>query len=121
MGCDYVISKMLYVHYCNSGEKMDGEMDTKFFVIELSRIGAYFVDDFFDIYDPDYEAKLRENEAKQLTPNMQPIVLYEDGRFKTALYESKYKQMIETEMSVYDTQWSDIIKVVKMEERYRRY
>jgi len=35
-------------------------------------------------------------------------------------YEDKYKQLIENEITRYHKHWTDIIKIVKVEERYER-
>jgi hypothetical protein len=110
MGCDYIIERILRVYYTHKD----------YFVIQLSRVGGYYVDDYFDIYDPDYAAKILENERKQLIPQMSPIVIYEDSRFKTPQYANKYKMLVEDELAEYDKQWSDIVKIVKVEERYKR-
>jgi len=109
MGCDYYIEKVLHIYYNN----------IDYFPIELCRDkGDYYYD--FDIDDIDYEKKINEYKKNILTSQIEPIILYDNNRFKKISYEIKYKQLIENKINIYHKKWDDIIKIIKVEERYER-
>ena len=110
MGCDYYIAKVLYI-YC----KYDN-----YYPIELYRDrGDYYYD--FDTDDKDYATKVMEYKKKVLTPEIPPIVLYDNGRFRNIECAIKYTELVTNEiLQCYNKTWNDIMKIVKVEERYER-
>lgn len=105
MGCDYYIVKALYIYYNN-----------KYLDIELSREKGYYYYDF-DSDDEDYDTKINEYIRKHLTPNMKPIILYNDNNFIQESYKQKYKNMILDEIKKYNIEWSEITQIKKIEYR----
>lgn len=109
MGCDYYIVKNLHIYY-NDNTKSSVE-------IERDR-GYYYYD--IDEDELDYEMKMEEYVQNMLTPKMKPIILYGDGGFVNIKYESKYKTLIEYEITKKNKKWEDIVKIIKVESRYER-
>jgi len=109
MSCDYYyITKVLYI-YC----KYDN-----YYTIEIYRNRRdYYYD--FDIDDKDYATKVIEYKEKMLTPGIPPIVVYDNGTFKNIHYAKKYALLVTKEIAQQHKTWKDIVKIVKVEERFR--
>jgi len=110
MGCDYYILKFLRIHYS----------DVDYLEIELGRERGYYDDLQFDEDADDYEEKVNEHIKEVLTPKEAPITIYINNSFNKSSCESKYKTLIEDELNDHDKQRSDVIKVIKVEERRER-
>ena len=109
MGCDYYIQKVLRIYFEDD--------DYLCFVIGTER--GYYM----NIYDEDeeeYETKLNEYLKECLTPKMEPIILYNNGAFNKSTYETKYKSIVENFMKDCGKVFSDITKIIKVEDRYER-
>lgn len=109
MGCDYYIAKVLYIYYKNND----------YLPIELYRDGGDYLFDF-DIDDIDYEKKISEYKDNILTSRFDPIIIYDNYNFRNNTFENKYKLLIEKHITKYNIKWSDIRKIIKVEERYER-
>jgi hypothetical protein len=109
MGCDYYITKVLYSYF----------YDDSHYRIVLETDRCYYSWSY-DEDEIDYEKKVSEYKKRVLTPVMNPIVIYEDHRFKTETLETKYKKLIEDELSEMGKKWDKIVQIVKEEERYER-
>lgn len=109
MGCDFYISKVLYIYY----------NDNNYLNIEIDLDRGYYNFNY-DEDEEDYEKKVNGYIIDRLTPKMKPIIIYNNNKFNNASLEIKYKSIIEKEINKYDKKWSDIIKIVKVEERYER-
>jgi len=109
MGCDYYIAKVLYI-YC----KCD-----KDYCVELYRDRGYYYCDL-DTDNADNATKVMEYKKRMLTPGIPPMVLYDNGSFKNVHYENKYSYLVNYEIAKYHKNWNDIVKIVKVEERYER-
>lgn len=107
MGFDYYIVKYLHIYY---------ESD-KYFDIEVSRNKGYYNYDF-DEDDDDYEQKVKNYINKCLQPNIIQITIYENEVFMKPLFETKYKNVLDNKIKYHNKSWSDIIKIVKVEDRY---
>jgi hypothetical protein len=113
MGCDYYILKVLKIYF-SKNDVLE---------IELARIREYYSD--FDAgWDEDvdsenYEVTSKEYDIYTLTPKMKPIIIYSDSSFGKLSFETKYKNIIENEIVKNGKKWSDITKVIKVEERYQ--
>lgn len=111
MGCDYYIMKVLHIYYDYN----------KFFSIELERIRQYYIDLKIDSDEDDYEEKINEYYKSTLTPEMKPILIYENNNFIKLSFDTKYRHIIEDELYERGKQWNEIIKIIKVEERSKRY
>jgi hypothetical protein len=109
MGCDYYIVKSLYIYYDND----------KCWICSLSTERGYYYFNYDEDAD-DYEYKRIKYIDTCLTPQMKPIVIYENDSFNKEIFETKYKTLIENEMNKCDIKWSDVNKIMKMEDRYER-
>jgi len=109
MGCDYYITKQLVIYF--------DDVYSCSVVLETDRC---YYSWSYDEDEIDYEKKVSEYKKRVLTPVMNPIVIYEDHRFKTATLESKYKKLIEDELLERGKKWDEIVQIVKEEERYER-
>jgi hypothetical protein len=109
MGCDYYIIKFLYIYY-NERDYLD---------IELDRVRGYY-DDQFDEDADDYEEKLYEYIEYTLTPKTEPIIIYMNNKFNKESCELKYKNIVNNKINKHGKKWSEIIKIVKVEERRER-
>ena len=107
MGCDYYIVKVLHIYY-NDYDYLD---------IEFERDKRYYMCQY-DEDEEDYEEKVSDYVKRTLTPEMNPILIYNNNSFQKLSYETKYKILIENEIKKYCKKWSDIVKIVKVEERH---
>jgi hypothetical protein len=112
MGCDYYIIKLLRIYYNDSGND--------YLEIEIDREKGYFNDCQFDEDADDFEDKLNDHIKEVLTPKVEPIVIYRNNRFNKSSCESKYKTRVENEINKDGKNWSDLNKIVKVEERRER-
>jgi hypothetical protein len=106
MGCDYYILIVLRI-YC----------ENYFLDIELTRERGYYYYNF-DEDEEDYEDKVSNYINNILTPKMNPIVLYDNNNFLKPSFETKYKTIIDNQINKNNVRWSDIRKIIKLEERY---
>ena len=112
MGCDYYIIKQIQIHYKND--------NTGFVPIEVSRDRGYFYYSNLDEDEEDYEYECRISKEKQLTPEMNPILLYENGKFIKDTYNTKYIRMIEEANRIYRRNMTDVLYIYKDEVRETR-
>ena len=105
MGCDYYIQKVLRIYF----------EDDYLCCIVGSERGYYM--DLYDEDEEDYELKVNEYTKECLTPKMEPIILY-NGSFNKSSYETKYKSIVENFMNDCGKKFSDITKIIKIEDRY---
>ena len=110
MGCDYYIVKLLHIYYND---------DDQVVTIELERQRGYYHYDY-DEDEDDYESKVDEYIKYVLTPEMNPINIYTNCEFNKPLFETKYKTLVENKLSTNGKKWSEITKIIKVEERYER-
>lgn len=110
MGCDYYIIKLLRIYY----------NDSAYLEVELNRERGYYDDYQFDEDADDYEEKLNDYIEKVLLPKVPPIIIYNNNSFNKSSCEIKYKGLVEAEINKCDKKWSEITKIVKVEERYER-
>jgi len=68
MGCDYYISKVLYIYY----------NDIDYLSIELYRDSCDYYYDYFDIDDIDYDKKINEYKENILTSRFKHIIIYDN-------------------------------------------
>jgi hypothetical protein len=109
MGCDYYIIKLLQIYY-NDEDYLD---------IELERErGDYYWE--YDEDEDDYDEKVAAYKKDILTPRMQPIMIYNDGAFKKPMFETKYETLVKDELTKYGKNWTEITRIVKVEQRYER-
>jgi hypothetical protein len=109
MGCDFYIVKSLQI--CLN--------DERYLYVVLERERGYYSWDY-DEDEEDYDEKVKAYKARQLTPTMKPIVVYENHGFRQSSLETKYKTLVEETIKDQGREWSDIVNVVKVEERYER-
>ena len=106
MGCDYYIQKVLRIYFEDD--------DYLCFVVETER--GYYMD-IYDEDEEDYETKVNEYKKKCLTPDIEPIIIY-NGAFNKSASETKYKSIVENFMNDCGKKFSDITKIIKVEHRY---
>jgi hypothetical protein len=111
MGCDYYIIKTLHIYY-NDTEYLNLEIDRK--------NGYYFYSSLFDEDEYFYEDKVNDYIKRALTPEMEPITIYDNGEFNKPLTEAKYKSIIEERMNSAGKTWLEITKIKKVEVRFER-
>jgi hypothetical protein len=109
MGCDYYILKVLHIYY-NENDYLE---------LELERQRGYYHYDY-DEDEDDYNTKVDEYIKYVLTPEMKPINIYTNNNFNKPLFETKYKTLLENELSTYGKNWCEITKIIKVEERFER-
>jgi hypothetical protein len=110
MGCDYYIVKMLNIYCDNDDEYLTLEID--------NQRGYYHI--IYDEDDDDYEIKVNEYIKECLTPSIQPIIIYDNNNFIKPTFETKYKYIVEQFIKNYGKTLNNIIKIIKVEERYER-
>jgi hypothetical protein len=110
MGCDYYIIKVLEIYYS----------ENEYFETQIDRERGYFNYDRFDEDDDNYEENIKSYKKSVLTPQMSPILIYNNGKFNKPITEAKYKFLIEEILMNNGKKWSDVIKIMKVEIRYER-
>jgi len=112
MGCDYYIDKKLQIYYHN---------ETIFSYIILQRDkGYYYFTPLLDEDEDGYEIEMGQYIKEALEPRMKPILIYENNTFQKSSFERKYTQMIEHDLHLSNKTWTDINKILKIENRYER-
>lgn len=87
--------------------------------VELSRErGDYDYD--YDSDADDYDYKWEEYKKTVLTPQIKPIIIYNNRTFAKYDFQLKYKSIIEDEIIDHKLEWNDVKKVIKVERRYER-
>jgi hypothetical protein len=113
MGCDYYIDKNLELYDYN---------DTMFSWINLEHErGYYWFSSLLDEDEDEYETEFDLYIEKILEPAMKPIVLYSNNTFNKLSSENKYKKIIEDDIKLYNKTWNDVSKILKIENRYKRW
>lgn len=107
MNSDYYIQKVLHIY-----------LDDEYLRFIVGTEKGYYM----DIYDEDeeyYETKINEYMINCSPPKIESIIIY-DNKFNKSTYETKYKYIVENFMKDCGKKFSDIIKIIKIEERYER-
>ena len=110
MGCDFYIIKLLRVYY----------NDAEYLELELNREKGYYEDLEFDEDADDYDEKITEYMQQVLTVKVEPIIIYTNSKFNKSSCSEKYKTIVESELNRYNKKWSDVIQIIKVEERRER-
>jgi len=117
MGCDYYVVKQLEIVFHN-------DVHPLFMEVDHDKHPYYFL---LDEDDPDYHAKEAEYIKYMLTPNMKPIIIYQENHFLSKKLEDKYKHLIDQELVLYNKynehnnkEWKDIQIIIMAELRFER-
>ena len=113
MGCDYYIDKNLDLYNHNN---------TLFSSINLQHERGYYL--FTSLLDEDedgYDTELALYIENILEPNMKPIVIYSNNTFNKLSSENKYKKIIEEEIKLLNKTLNDVSKIIKIENRYKKW
>ena len=116
MGCDYYIIKSLRIYFQN--------IPPLCIQIEQSR-GDFFFS--LDEDEADYEEKYDEYIKDALTPEMKPIIIYENNKFVNSRVENKYTSSIQEHIDIYNKShethvvFKDILDITKIETRVERF
>jgi hypothetical protein len=110
MGCEYYIFKVLHIYY----------NDTEYLDVTLHRKRGYYdyEEQDEDEADEDYNIRVNDYINYILTPKMKPVAIYNNCKFTSLSFETKYKHFVENEFNKYNKVWSDITKIIKVEERH---
>jgi hypothetical protein len=88
MGCDYYIVKVLRIYY-NDTEYLSLEIDRKY--------EYYYYSTMYDEDDVNYEDKVNNYIKHELTPTMEPLIIYNNGAFNKSInpkFIGEYSNMI---------------------------
>ena len=113
MGCDYYIDKDLHIYDYN--DKFLSSIN-----LEHER-GYYWFISLFDEDEEGYDKELAEYIENKLEPSMKPVVIYSNNTFNKLSSENKYKKIVEDEIKLYNKTWNDVSKILKIENRYKRW
>lgn len=108
MGCDYYIRKILRIYF--DDEHLN-------FILDSER--GYYIN-LYDEDEEDYEIKVAEYIKQCLTVKTEPIIIYNNNKFNKLASETKYKSMVEHFINDCGKTFSDITKIIKVEERFER-
>ena len=110
MGCEYYIFKVLHIYY----------NDTEYLDVTLHRKRGYYdyEEQDEDEADEDYNNRVNDYINYILTPKMKPVAIYNNCKFNSLSFETKYKHFVENELNRYNKKWSEITKIIKVEERH---
>ena len=67
--------------------------------------------------DPLYEEQILKDRKRHLEVYTTPIMIYNNNCFIKPICQFKYKHLIDKYITKYGKSWSDIIRIVKVEER----
>ena len=107
MGCDYYIIKTLHIYYT----------ETDFIELEVNKQARYYDELDLDEDDDNYENELNKYYQWILTPRTVPIIIYSNNVFNKSLCETKYKTLVQQEIDKKSKDWSEILKIIKVENR----
>lgn len=122
MGCDYYIYLYLEIEYISGILKYQYETIRGFYS-ELD-CGIFDSDDeeCDHYYHSEEYKKLYADMVKLTLTSRKPLLLYENGVFKSTHFETKYLPMIEKMIQTKEIpdihDFKEIIKITKIEERY---
>jgi hypothetical protein len=107
MGCDYYICKYLLIKF--------QYLVTITIDIEINRCYYNFSLDKSDV-------KYKENVDEILNNVMDPIIIYDNNEFRSSIFETKYKDLIDNELqeSSDNLEWKHIREIAIMESRFER-
>ena len=105
MGCDYYVIKILEIEYEENGIKRTEEIE-----VDIDR--RYFLDYYDEDSDAESDINYEEKYQHYLTVNYVPLILFENGKWKSDRIKEKYEMMI---INV-----TNLIKVTKKEKRKLR-
>ena len=90
MGCDYYLTKAIYIDYINS--KGDG----KEIYYEYGRESGYFFDYDLDSDDENFEEKYRDRRNQELNniKTKDDIIIFDNGSYKSEFLKNKYERKI---------------------------
>jgi hypothetical protein len=103
MGCDYYIVTLLQIEY-----------DGGFHSIELNRQSCWWGDYPYDTDDPNQPGCEKYYE-QYLKTDKKPIVLFDNGQWRTEALRDKYETMITLAIGQHT-----LTQVIKTESRYAR-
>jgi len=113
MGCDYYIDKDLHIYDYN-------DIEISYINVEHER-GYYWFISTLDEDEDGYDDKVAQYKKQALEPTMKPIVIYSNNTFNKLSFENKYKQIIETDIKIFNLTLNDVNKIIKVENRYERW
>ena len=73
---------------------------------------------YADEDDTFYEMEVIESRKRALSSYKKSIIIYDKPNFNKLLCETKYKHRVEELINECDKKWEDIIRIVKVEERF---
>ena len=118
MGCDYYIIKQLTIEHLNDDD------DIVIHTIELSRKRCYFVytedsseSDYSESNSETYSERYNRKYQHYLHVSYVPNTLFDNNRWKNKQIEEKYRDIIASEIPIYN---GSLVKVIKEEKRYFR-
>lgn len=113
MGCDYYIDKGLHIYDYNNRE-------ISYINLEHTK-GYYWFGSAFDEDEDEYDKQVEIYKKQALKPSMKPIVIYSNSTFhRLSSFEYKYKEMVETEIKIFNKTLNDVNTIIKIENRYER-
>jgi hypothetical protein len=110
MGCDFYILKLLHIYYS----------ENEYLEIEINREKGYYNDLQFDEDADDFDELIHKHMEEMLIVEFDPIIIYSNNKFHKSYCECKYKTLIESELNKCDKSWSQVTKILKVEERRER-
>ena len=112
MGCDYYIDKDLHIYDYN-------DIEISYINVEHKK-GYYWFISALDEDEDGYDDEVVQYKKQALEPSMKPIVIYSNKTFNKLSFQNKYKNIIETDIKIFNKTLNDVNKIIKIENRYER-
>ena len=112
MGCDYYIDKNLHIYDYN-------DIEISYINVEHEK-GYYWFISALDEDEDGHDDEFAQYKKQVLEPSMIPIVIYSNKTFNKLSFQNKYKNIIETDIKIFNKTLNDVNKIIKIENRYER-
>ena len=87
-------------------------MDNDYYIVKVLHI--YYNETVYIVHELDESLDIINENIDSLTP----LILYENGTFNKLSIEKKYKSSIEQEIKRYNIKWSQIYRIIVVDEKY---
>ena len=89
-------------------------MVNDYYIVKVLHI--YYNETVYIVHELDESSDI-DNTTVQ-SPEIEPILIYNNGVFVKPSFEKKYKPRIEQEIKKYNTKWSQIYRIIVEDEKY---
>ncbi len=87
-------------------------MDNDYYIVKVLHI--YYNETVYIVHELDESPDIINEKIDSLTP----LILYKNGVFNKPSFEKKYKSSVVQEIKKYNIKWSQIYRIIVVDEKY---